>query len=87
MVIFHGERLPGDRRTARLSVRARRFEIVAARYRLPADAGQRPGGGAHELPQSIAIPRGTGQGWNGPARRSECDLHHISPPLKLSIGQ
>ena len=30
MVIFRGERLPGDRRTARLSVRARRCGTVAA---------------------------------------------------------
>jgi hypothetical protein len=30
MVIFDGERLPGDRRTARLSVQARRCGTVAA---------------------------------------------------------
>jgi len=30
MVVFPGERLPGDRRTARLSVRARRCGTVAA---------------------------------------------------------
>ncbi len=48
MVIFRGERLPGDRRTAQLSARAQHCGTVAARYRLPAGAGQRRGGGARD---------------------------------------
>ena len=48
MVIFPGERLPGDRRTARPSVRARRRGSVAARYRLLPVAGQETGGGARD---------------------------------------
>jgi hypothetical protein len=71
MVIFHGERLPGDRRTARLSVRARRCGSVAAcaaclRVRgvgaavAPAAGGLPPIGrgpaAAPELPSSPATP-------------------------------
>jgi hypothetical protein len=72
MAIFHGERLPGDRRTARLSVRARRCGSVAAcaaclRVRgvgaavAPAAGGLPPIGrgpaAAPELPSSPATPR------------------------------
>jgi hypothetical protein len=55
MVIFPGERLPGDRRTARPSVRARRRGSVAARYRLLPVAGQETGGGA-AAPKSPSSP-------------------------------
>ncbi len=70
MVIYLGERLPGDRRTARLSVRVRRCGTVAAgtvclrdrcgRYRLPAGP-LRPvpsacGYGAAAVPATGGLP-------------------------------
>jgi hypothetical protein len=48
MVIFHGERLPADRRTPRLSAPARRCGIVAAGTACLPVAGQETGGGARD---------------------------------------
>jgi hypothetical protein len=79
MVIFHGEKLPGDRRTARLSVRARRCGDRFGRCRVPVGAGQETAADPqlqamkltppHELPPAQRLSHEDRPGRNGPARR------------------
>jgi hypothetical protein len=82
MVNFRGERLPGDQRTARLSVRARHCGTVAAGTAYLRAAGQRRGGGGADrgLP-----PIGRGQAAapespSSPAAHPQLLAANLTPP-------
>jgi len=99
MVIFRGERLPGDRRTARPSVQAQRRGTVASGTRLhacsgagdraaaPATGGLPPiGRGQAAAPKSPSSPAAPGSSRRIPSRRL-ADSRSARNAIPRGIGE